>query len=68
MDKEYEIKISLTPNFRDNKVEPYSWAINFWNTDIEEWRTKGCGWASTPTKAWEEAIHYYTQWRIIQGR
>jgi len=65
---EYEIKVSLTPNFRDNKIDPYFWAINYWQTDLEEWCTRGCGWANTPVKAWEEALYHYTQFKIAQGR
>lgn len=52
MEKEYEIKISMTPHLWDNKDNPYFWIIT--KNDCNE----GFGWSKTPQQAWNDAHEY----------
>lgn len=55
MDKEYVIKISMTPHYHDNIKHPYYWCIL---SNKDGWINEGSGWSSTPDQAFIEAKMY----------
>ncbi|SFR98340.1 hypothetical protein SAMN05661086_03056 [Anaeromicropila populeti] len=58
MDKEYVIKINLTPAHHDNPHEPYFWCILGYH---DNWCNEGSGWSATPESAFQDALDYYNR-------
>ncbi len=56
----YKFEIMVTPNFHDNKKNPYFWAILQYVGD--RWVNTGyCDWAKTPIEAFLKANTAYAQ-------
>lgn len=49
--------------YPDNSYEPYFWCLMS-NTG-KDWCNETAGWASTPEKAWEEAISFYKKYGTV---
>lgn len=61
MGQDYKIEVGVTPNYHDNKHQPYYWTL-FCYYDV--WCNEGFGWAKTPEDAWKEVYGFYTRYKI----
>jgi hypothetical protein len=55
--EEYQVSVSMTPNYHDNPKQPYHWVLLKWSGDA--WCNEGFGWAANPTAAFVEANRMY---------
>lgn len=59
---ERNIQVTLTPHTWDNAENPYFWVVMEWDEKGEFWFNSGlCGWAKTPTDAFNEAYQCQLQ-------
>jgi hypothetical protein len=61
LDKEYVIKIGLTPHKHDNFAAPHHWCILIYNTT---WCNECSGWSTTPEQAFYDASEAFKHMQI----
>lgn len=59
---EYKIEISMTPDYKQNKTQPYFWVLY---KNCGEWCNVNSGWSKTPEEAWSESCNYLNNYSSI---